>query len=512
MKIKKSYINLSLLLLILSLIVVNTSFHWFNAQYFTGLMLKNNTSNYSQDDIQASNSYQLVDPINITSWNNWTDYSFITGNGTDLNPFIIENIEIIGTGVKTMQSGNRTLLNYTYTGIYIDTNGSFIIRNCKISHTSIGIHLSFNIPPGVYHILNTEISDCSIGMYSRWFHVVVNISNCYIHNCNWISITANLDINDYLDYGGIGIWVRSDGGFIEDCRIEDCSIGMMAGRVPNPRNNELINCGIVPDYVVMYTTNYDSSNTVNGKPIGIFWGLNNLTFSNASLYGQLIFAACDNLTLLDVHITKPCSIGIQLVSVTLNQTTHLNNIIIENQKLGFYIQGRDIFGHNLYAKNCEAGFYFVNIRDSSFTKIMTDNTDIPIYSMGLIDNQSIEIEQSTEFYLVDASAYYWDKLQVVYSNTSYNVSMSYIPELGFRGYVTQFDDVNNYQVTLSAAPPVPSPPEMRANITVISVPRYSRPAVEPPPGIPGFNIVALLGICSFITLIVIIKNRGRIKP
>ncbi|MFX0136457.1 MAG: right-handed parallel beta-helix repeat-containing protein [Candidatus Hodarchaeota archaeon] len=404
-----------------------------------------------------------------------------------MNPFIIENIEINGDGIKTMQSGNRTLLDYTYAGIYINTNGSFIIQNCKISHTSIGIHLTIGIPPGgpTYLIVNVEIDSCSIGIYSRWQHVVVNISNCYIHDCNWVSITANIAINDYFDYGGIGIWVRSNGGIIEDCRIEDCSVGMMVAFVPNPRNNELINCGIVPDIPQMFTTNYDSSNIVNGKPIGIFWGISNLIFSNASLYGQLIFAGCPNLTLSDIHITEPCSIGIQLFSVSLNQRTYLNNIICENQKLGFYIYGRDIIGHNLYAKNCDAGFYFVDSRNSKFTKVMTDNTDIPIYAMELINDFTIEVEQSTKFYLVDYFAWYDDKLQVESSSISYNVSRSYISELGFEGYVTQFDDINIYQVSLFTSPPIPFPPEMIANFTVISVPRYTRPSTSNI--IPGYH-------------------------
>lgn len=465
---------------------------------------KSSIINNTQEDIQVSDSYQLVDPINISSWSDWALYPFITGNGTDLNPFIIENIEIIGTGVKTMQSGNRTLLNYTYAGIYINTNGSFVIQNCKISHTSIGIHLTIGIPPGgpTYPIVNVEIDNCSIGIYSRLQHVVVNISNCYIHNCNWVSITANIDINDYFDYGGIGICVRSNGGIIEDCRIEDCSVGMMAAFVPNPRNNELINCGIVPYFPYMYYTNYDSSNTVNGKPIGIFWGISNLIFSNASLYGQLIFAACPNLTLSDIHITEPCSIGIQLLSVSLNQRTYLNNIICENQKLGFYIHGRDIFGHNLYAKNCEAGFYFVDIKNSKFTKIMTDNTDIPIYAITTINNLIIEIEQSTKFYLVDPLAWYGDKLHVVSSATSYNVSMSYIPELGVDGYITQFNDIDTYQATLIVPRYINT-----ANFTVISVPRYSRPDTSNI--IPGYHFFWFWSVI-IIGLLVLINSRRRL--
>ncbi|MHA1455194.1 MAG: hypothetical protein ACTSR5_04305, partial [Promethearchaeota archaeon] len=277
---------------------------------------KNSTINNTQEDIGMSNGYLLVDPINISSWTDWELYPFITGNGTDLNPFIIENIEIIGVGVKTMQSGNRTLLNFTYGGIFINANGSFLIRNCKISQTSIGIHLSIGVSLGSfqYQITNVEITDCGIGL------------------------------TQYLDHGGIGIWVRlKEGSVIGNNHIEDCSIGMMAEAVEFIHDNEFINCGIVPGMII---SDYDNSNTVNGKPIGLFWGIDNLVFTqtDASQYGQLIFINCANLTLSNIHITNPCSIGIQLYSFNLFQKTYMNNIICENQNLGFFITGGDVIG------------------------------------------------------------------------------------------------------------------------------------------------------------------------
>ncbi|TKJ22358.1 MAG: hypothetical protein CEE43_07345 [Promethearchaeota archaeon Loki_b32] len=459
---------------------------------------KSSLINNTQENIRVSNGYQLVDPINISSWSDWALYPFITGDGTDLNPFIIENIEINGAGIKTMQSGNRTLLDYTYVGIFINTNGSLIIRNCEISQTSIGIHLCIGIPPGgqPYQIVNVEITDCSIGIYSRWTHIIVNISNCYISNCNWVSITATLEINNHLDYGGIGIWVRSGASSaIEDCCIEDCSIGMMAEIVVDIHNNELINCGIVLGRDI---SNYDSTNTVNGKPIGLFLGVDNLVFTqvNASQYGQLIFVNCANLTLSNIHITKPCSIGIQLFSLGFNQTTYLNNIICENQKLGMYIHGYDMIGDNLYAKNCKAGFYFIGIKNSKFTKVMTDNTDIPIYAITAINNFTIEIEQSTKFYLVDPLAWYGDKLHVESSDAAYNISMSYISELGIQGYTTQFNDTETYQISL-----IVPPYTITANFTVISVPRYTRPDTSKT--IPGYHFfwfwsVIIMGLLIFI--------------
>jgi len=434
-----------------------------------------------QEDIKSSNGYQLVEPINISTGSDWANYSFITGNGSASNPYIIENVEIIGEGVQTIEYGNDTRLDISSVGIYINAGGSFIIRNCKISHLSIGIYLYIGVSPGFYPISNIEIADCSIGIYSKWHHVGTNISNCYIHDCNWVSITAKFDLDDFLDYGGIGIRVRNEGEII-NCRIEDCSVGMMAGQIKKIQNNKLINCGIIPDLIYLYVTDdYDESNMVNGKPIGIFgsyWGDDNLVFTqnDALQYGQLIFALCDNLTLSNIYISEPCSIAIQLFSLGDNQTTYLNNIVCENQKLGMYIYGKNVIGNNLYVKNSDAGFYFVGIRNSTITKVMTDNIDVPIYALSPIENFAIEIEHSTDFYLIDSEASYRDILDIKPGD---DVSMSNITELGIQGYQVQFDYLGTYHLnlTLYLDLPFPATPKNKANFTIVSVPRYVRPDI-----------------------------------
>ncbi|UCC21349.1 MAG: right-handed parallel beta-helix repeat-containing protein [Promethearchaeota archaeon] len=465
---KKEILSLFLLCLFCSIRLFIFNYKLFGNHSLTSIQDRSSIIRDFQEDISTSNGYQLVDPINITTGSDWDLYTFITGNGSGSNPYIIENVEIIGNGIKTIVSGDDTLLNTSDVGIFIETSASFIIRNCKISHKSIGIHLSFGFSSGD-KISNVEISDCSIGIYSIWYSDL-NISNCYIHDCSWVSIIAKININYFLDYGGIGLMVRSSGGIIENCRIEDCSIGMMAGRVQVNHYNEFINCGFVPDYLNMYITDYDITNTVNGKPIGIFWGVDNLVFSNASLYGQLIFTACDNLTLSNIHISQPCSIAIQLLSLGNSQTTYLKNIICENQELALYIQGENIIGENLYAKNCKAGFSLNGIKNSKFTKVMTDNTDVPIYATTTSNNFTIEIEQSTKFYLYDWFAWYGDVLEVEPGN---DISMSYINELGVPGYEIQFNNFGTYQLNLT----LPLPYLSRANITIISVPRYVRPDI-----------------------------------
>lgn len=440
------------------------------------------TNKYIHEYIFKSNNYQLVDPINISSWSDWANYPFITGNGSDLNPFIIENIEIIGTGVKTMQSDNRTLLDYTYVGIYIDANGSFIIRNCSISHFSMGIWFSIGLSEGLYPILEVEISDCSIGIYSRWTHFYINITNCYIHDCYSVSVKAYYDLSEILDYGGFGMWVRNEGA-IENCQVEDCSFGMTAGLIQEFHNNELIHCGFVPDYNYLYMMDYDSSNTVNGKPIGMFgsyWGDDNLVFtqSDASQYGQLIFVNCYNLILSNLHITEACSIGIQVLVHMVNPPpTYLNDIICENQRLGLHIDARNIIANNIHIKNCTAGILFNSIRQSKFTKVKIDNTELPIIGTTPIGEVSLEIEFPIKLCFFDVVAYYGNKLHIEYSSMSFDVPYSFIPDLGTYGYNVQLNDTNTYQLSLFV------PSQMVINNFTISTILPSIPSI---PGYSGF--------------------------
>ncbi len=154
-----------------------------------------------------------------------------------------------------------------------------------------------------------------------------------------------------------------------------------------------------------------------------------------------------------------------------------------------------MIGDNIYVKNCEAGFYFVDLRNCDFTKIMIDNADIPIYGLRL-HNCTFEIEQSTKFYIIEFLASYGDKLNIESSDSDYNISMSYIPKLGFPGYVFQLDNVITYHVSLYV--------EMLGgtlNFTIKSVPRYTRPgASNIIPGYPFFWLwsVMIIGLLIYI--------------
>ncbi len=345
-----------------------------------------------------------------------------------------------------MEAGARNYLNYSDIGIYINANGSFIIRNCKISSISIGIHFSIGVSAGPIHVIErVEINNAGLGFYCPWRNIAVNISRCQISNCNWVTIKAPNRFDTPIYYGGYGIWLRGNiGSNIEFCRIQNCSIGLVATSEVDLISNQLINCGLSFDYSHGFPT-YRFNNTVNGKPIGLFYGEDNLIISGqeASQYGQLIFIACDNLQLSNIHIEDPCSIGLIIYYCDYPM---LQNIVCENQKIGFFIVANYATADDLYAENCDAGFYLYRIEYSTFSRLSTDNTDIPVYTLSPIYNCTIGIEKSTRFYIID---YYfgYDTLQLNSSVSSFTVSLSFIPALDIECFLIQINDTQTYHVT-----------------------------------------------------------------
>jgi len=108
-------------------------------------------------------------------------YNF-TGNGTESNPYVIENLNI------TTESGY---------GIRItDTTKYFVIRNCLINASTEGIYIR-DVADNTTVIENVTIIDCNYGIRLNRINEHV-ISNCTILNCQTYGIYAN-----WCDYGQI---------------------------------------------------------------------------------------------------------------------------------------------------------------------------------------------------------------------------------------------------------------------------------------------------------------------
>lgn len=501
-KISNSVIkHYSIIILCLILFIISLSIITINSVDYQKSSITNNPLiiNENKGEMPLTSQYTLVDPINISSPGDWSNYSFINGTGTDLDPYIIENIEIRGSGVQVVYESPYNRLNWSDAGIFINAAGRFIIRNCKISSISFGIHITVGASTGfIHHIDDVEISNCGLGIYTYWPHIALNISNCIISNCKWVTIKAPILFSTQYLYGGYGIWLRGDtGSIIDHCRIQDCSIAIVATTDVSVSNNQFINCGMAFDYSHGIPS-YIYNTTVNGKPIGIFYGQDNLVLSNTdvSQFGQLVFISCDNLKLSNIQIESPCSIGLTIYSCF---QVELNDITVLNQNIGLYIYGANITTDKLYTKDCALGFCLLLIADSHFTKTMTDNTDMPICIYSPLRSSTLEIERSTRFYIVDTPIY--DKLQFVSPRSSFNISRSFISDLDIECFSIKIDNTYTYNVTDSDL-------SNRVNFILVSTKRYPRPLA-----IPGFlsfwfYITSSLGILS---LIFLLQLKKRIK-
>ncbi|MFX1411465.1 MAG: hypothetical protein ACFFA6_14025 [Promethearchaeota archaeon] len=404
-----------------------------------------------------------------------------------------------------MKDGSHTYLNFSDVGIYIDAEGNFTIRNCRISSISIGIYLDFGVSTDYIHsIQGVESNGCGISILSPWIHIAVNVSKCDISNCNWVTVKVPDDLDDPTFpnwwYGGFGIYVNSKTtiSVIEFCHIQDCSIGVFAGRIVSLISNQLFSCGFLIDFG--HVLENDVNNFVNDKPLGVFKYMDNLFISGqeAYHYGQLIFIACHNLHLSNIHITESCSFGL-----LIQHCNHavLQNIVCENQQIGFFIDSIDMTADYLYAKNCDVGFGLIQIAESTLNRLLTDNTDVPIYTYSPILNTTIGIEKSTRFCIIDH--YGIDELQINSSASSIIVPRTNMSEFEMEGFIIRLDEIDTYHIADL------DPLDDTFDFIIIIFERSH------PLGIPGFPLILfftaiLLGIL-FSKFLMLYKKKERWK-
>ncbi len=365
--------------------------------------------------ISSVGTLDQVEPINISSPTDWALYPFITGNGSESNPYVIENVEIHGSGVKSYESNSIPTLNLTYNGIFIDSNESFIIKNSEILNFSVGIQFGFGV--NITQVSNVTIDNCGLGIYS-WIHqVTLNISECHISNCRWLSTSSAYDLERF-QYGGYGIWARStkEPSIIKNNLVENCTFGIYISGTTNITQNTLINCGFFVNMqmLVVSLPYIHDDNIVNGKPLKIFWYEDNLNIrqSDVDQYGQMLFIMCDNLNFARVSITEPCSVGLFVINIRMNPMigidsangTKLTSVHCANQAVGMYLYGYAVQARGLSVENCEVGYLMVRMRLCELERVSVTNCDLPIFGYDQIVNTTIQLEPGTPFHYYDEAA------------------------------------------------------------------------------------------------------------
>jgi len=330
----------------------------------------------------TSQSYTLVDPINISSSFDWANYDFITGSGTLLDPYIIENIEIVGDGMSF--EGEPT--EY---GIFIFVGGNVIIRNCRITDFHIGI---FSVYIAMDLILSTTITECDIsncgnGIIARWgnFNISSNtITNCYVPQNRLDQFFYEMWPSRI--YQGFGILAERGGAdhIVEGNTIRNCSIGSFMDR-GSLLNNEYYDCGAMFGMTRIYTMVIED-NFVNDKPLGFFLDEENLEIDGETeKYGQLIILGCSYVNLTNIEINNT-TIGVFLGQ---NGNSSIDSLVVKNCQVGLFVfdmgnfTTQEIIDYKgLVLENClfglQAGFAMASVIeeiDHSATVEITDFND-----------------------------------------------------------------------------------------------------------------------------------------
>ncbi|MHA1112419.1 MAG: Loki-CTERM sorting domain-containing protein [Promethearchaeota archaeon] len=493
-KLKKIIVGLCVCILIFGYTKYSRIFEWKTDKFINIVQDSNEFTRH------LSSSLTSTDPINISSPSDWALYPFITGNGSVLNPYVIEYVEIHGTGVNIEGAGSNSHLNYSYNGIFINSGERFIIRNCLISDFSIGIQ--FSISANITQVTNVTIENCGLGIYNFFTHITVNISDCYISKCNWISTMGVFDLESHVK-GGYGIWTRSyeEASIISNCLVEDCSVGIYISGTTNITQNELINCGffLQRSMLVISLPYIHPDNNVNGKPFKLFWHEDNLVIrqSDADNYGQMIFLWCDNLQITRVSITEPCTVGLYIENFRINfaigiesaNGTELENVECRNQLIGMYLSGHVFDANKLTVDNCDVGFLLNTIRYSNFTKLSTPECEIPFFAVQQIRETTIQIVPETPFYFLDI-ALQSHGFRITSSSTFFDIGNETSYELQF-----QLNTTDLYHVTClnpGVGPFIDFYLDIRNLV------------------IPGFNLFILLGIMG-ISIVLFVRKYTRNK-
>jgi hypothetical protein len=413
--------------------------------------------------------YTVVDPINIIESEDWANYAFITGTGTEVDPYIIEDVEINGDDFMFEAYSIESF------GINIEDRGaSYVIRECSISQFHVGIRTVTFSSSFSYSISNNIINHCGIGILTIGPNYTIDnnsISECRAlpENSKWLG--DNGDSENILIYGGAGIYAyfAHEGVFIEENYITNSDVGIGVDRVAVIKNNELENCGILFDQRRLLTYEVEG-NTVNGLPFGFFI---NKTYEeddplvidgDDQKYGQIVLAFCVNVVIQNVHIQNT-TIGFLIF---FNQNLTMQNLISQNCLLGMfimdtgpvpnsnlteYIRTKDIVfrdcgvGIQLEIRGFyEGAIYDVNITIREFTRNIYD----VLLGSRSFSSITITVPINTTFYIDDHTYF---QVLVLYNGNpcfiSENITSHYLPYysfLPFRAVELTVDELGTYEM------------------------------------------------------------------
>ncbi len=297
--------------------------------------------------------YKVTPRISQTSGkilidNNWldaVDAGIFTGSGTFSDPFVIQDLILIGNGTGTgisignsknvyFRIENCIILNFTYgIRLAISCNGTLLNNNC--SNNEIGIYLDgwIDIPnptPDMVaqcYCMNNTVSNNFVsnnedyGIYCRGGFGEKHLENNTIkenlinNNRYGIYFLAFCNNNSILD--NILINNEAPGIFLEGPCYDNHFMG-----------NLMRGCGFYSHYSQFSSNTIDTTNLVNDGHLYFYansTGLNNDDFSNA---GQIMLFNCNNSIISNLDLSNG-SVSISLIECN-NMEINYNNLSSNN--------------------------------------------------------------------------------------------------------------------------------------------------------------------------------------
>ncbi|MCE7748256.1 MAG: hypothetical protein GPJ51_07655 [Candidatus Heimdallarchaeota archaeon] len=414
---------------------------------------------------ESSTNFTSHEAIMITQDVNFTDYAF-PGNGSSINPYIIENYNITTNDVI---------------GINVEfTTKHFVIRNCYINASQRGINIE-EVTVGTANIVNNTCIDnyfSGIRVYLSPLTTIIN-NTCigsrdgiHVHSSSGVTISNNTCTDNYYhgiklehsygavitknmctddgtavfldmssgvilsdnlffsNYGGISVYLSSDSTIINNtCTFHNYGIGLMRSTGTTLMNNtfanneridiNLVNSGnsrienntlsgkginLVADSIEEYRSYAIKNNTVDTKTLGYFLDLQNITLTD-SKYGQLIFINCSDISVSNQDMSEAYK-GL-LLRWCRNAT--ISNIICN-----------DNFHYGIFLWNCSQITLENNICSNSNHGIRLDtSSEITLKSNYCTNNDyGIQMYATAAFVTKNTLSYNEKGIRVYLSNSS----------------------------------------------------------------------------------------------
>ena len=360
----------------------------------TSVVMSNNKSEFNKTDTKI-----------IISGNSELAASASSGNGSAINPYIIENKVIDGGG-----SGSC---------IYIEnTDNYFIIRNC----------LTFNSGSNFYNsgICLRNVKNGELFNNTAW--------DCHEGICVYFNSADNIIINNTVYNNCYGIYISGYDNQINNNTAFDNYIGIQGSYRSILRNNYLYNNRDYGIYLLgdnailtgnhfelcyldfclflyeLVTITITPNNTVNGKSIGYYTNLFNITLITAC--EQLILVNCSKITIKNLNLSGGW-FGLWLINS--NNNSIQGNNLSYNRERGISISNsyNNTFVDNIVS-NSNRGFFLggnYNIIDQN---TIINNTN-GIYLYGANGN----IIRNNKFNFNYYGIYTFDSIQNLIFNNTY---------------------------------------------------------------------------------------------